>query len=172
MRNLVCLFILLLFSSCSKNQDENNIFSSNDIYKTVIKSVDITNNSISKKDSIFYVFTRYDTLIIMSSEQEDILKPTQTIKKEGYFRYKKNKIIVTQPYKPKFKILKESNKLIPIKDYEGRYPYYDGKDYQKGLIYKIKDLNHLELIDKGHLTKYFYPIKEYEIPMPPSPKKH
>ncbi|WP_162073052.1 hypothetical protein [Chryseobacterium fistulae] len=94
----------------------------------------------------------------MSSEYEDILKPTQTIKKEGYFKYKKNKIIVTEPYNPTFQILKEKNKLIPIKEYGGKYPYYDGKDFQKGSIYKIKDLNHLELIDKGNLTKYFYNI--------------
>ncbi|TXG84852.1 MAG: hypothetical protein E6R13_02665 [Spirochaetes bacterium] len=171
MRNIIYLSILLFFSSCSKNQDENNIFSSDEIYRTVIEGVDTAKKDISKADSIFYIFNRYDTLIVMSSEHENILQPTQTIKKEGYFNYNKNKIIVTEPYKPTFQFLKENNKLIPIKEYEGKYPYYDGNDYQKGLIYKIKDLNHLELIDKGNLTKYFHRIPEYEIPMPPAPLK-
>ncbi|MFP3834781.1 hypothetical protein [Chryseobacterium sp. SIMBA_028] len=170
MKNIAYLFIVLTsFLSC--NQNENSIFSSNDVYRAIIEGVDIAKTDISKNDSIFYVFNRHDTLIIMSSEQEDILQPTQTIKKEGYFRYNKNKIIVTKPYKPTFQILKNENNLVPIKEYEGRYPYYDGKDFQKGIIYKIKDLNHLELIDKGNLTKYFYRISEYEIPMPPAPAK-
>jgi len=171
MRNILYPFILILFSSCSKNQDENNIFSSDEIYRTVIEGVDDVKKDVSKSDSIFYVFNRHDTLIVMSSEYENILRPTQTIKKEGYFKYKKNKIIVTEPYNPTFHILKENNKLTPIRKYEGKYPYYDGKDFQKGTIYKIKDLNHLELIDKGNLTKYFYNIPEYEIPMPPAPSK-
>ncbi|MCQ9635146.1 hypothetical protein MP477_09300 [Chryseobacterium sp. WG23] len=169
MRNIIYLSILLFFLSCSKNQDENNVFSSNEIYRAVIEGIDIAKKDVSKTDSIFYVFNRHDTLIVMSSEYENILQPTQTIKKEGYFRYKKNKIIITEPYKPAFQILKEKNNLIPIKEYEGKYPYYDGKDFQKGVVYKIKDLNNLELIDKGNLTKYFYRIPEYEIPMPPAP---
>jgi len=36
-------------------------------------------------------------------------------------------------------------------------------------MYKIRDVNHLELIAKGDLRKYFYPIKEYELPAPPPP---
>ncbi len=160
--------MLLYLFSCKK---ENEYFTSDKIYNTVIESADKIHEGISKTDRVFYVFSRHDTLIVMSSEYEDILRPTQTIKKEGYFKYKKNKIIVTEPYNPTFHILKENNKLIPIKEYEGKYPYYDGKDFQKGTVYKIKDLNHLELIDKGNLTKYFYNIPEYEIPMPPAPSK-
>lgn len=54
-----------------------------------------------------------------------------------------------------------------------KYPLaYNGDDYQKGVMYKIKDINHLELIAKGDLRKYFYPIKEYKLPAPPPPPNY
>ena len=161
------MFLLLI--NCKKN-NENEHFVSNEIYNTIIKSIDEIHNEVSQTDSIFYIFNRYDTLIILSSERESILPPTYTIKKMGYFNYKKNKIIITQPYKSKFTLLSENNNLNNINN-DIKPPYYDGNDYQKGVIYKIKDLNHLELIAKGDLRKYFYPIKEYEFVTPP-PKEY
>ncbi|MFP3834782.1 hypothetical protein [Chryseobacterium sp. SIMBA_028] len=76
------------------------------------------------------------------------------------------KIIVTKPYNPKFNIIKKGNKLKQ-NDVSIHLDPYNGSDYQKGAMYKIKDLNHLELIAKGDLRKYFYPIKEYELVPPP-----
>jgi hypothetical protein len=164
---IIFYFLCLCLFSCKK---ENEYFTSNEVYNTVIKSVDGIHSDISKTDKIFYVLNRHDTLIVFSSEHKGILYPTAMIKKKGSFLYKNNKIIVTQPYKQKYQIVKKENSFTKEKDFE-KVGYYSGNDYPKGFIYKIKDLNHLELIDKGDLTKYFYRIKEYEIPMPPPPSK-
>lgn len=169
-KNIIFYSLFLCFISC-KNKNEPEYFASNKIYNTIIESIDEIHNEISKTDSVFYIFNRYDTLIILSSERESILRPTYTIKKIGYFNYKKNKIIITQPYRPKFKLMTKTNSLNNI-NIDLKPPYYDGNDYPKGIMYKIKDLNHLELIAKGDLRKYFYPIKEYELIPPPPPKEY
>ncbi|PTT34051.1 hypothetical protein DBR28_14000 [Chryseobacterium sp. HMWF028] len=105
----------------------------------------------------------------MSSRYEGTLRPTYMVDNIGYFNYKKNKIIITQPYRPLFTIVKEGCKLNELVS-DLKPPYYDGNDYQKGLVYKIKDLNHLERIDGGNLQKYFKPMAEYEH-LPPPPAK-
>ncbi len=166
MKVLYITFLILCLVSCKK-EIKNHYFKSEEIYNTVIQSTEDT--SISKSDKTFYVLNRYDTLIIMSSKHESTLKPTLTIRKIAVFKYKDKKIIITQPYNPIFEILKTS---VPIKEDLSKPPYYDGADYQKGFVYKIKDLKHLELIAKGDIRKYFYPIKEYEIPAPPPPKEY
>ncbi|WP_276833706.1 hypothetical protein, partial [Chryseobacterium cucumeris] len=129
----IIIICFCFFLSCEK---KNEYFTSDEIYKTITESVDDIHNKISKTDSIFYVFNRHDTLIIMSSKYEGILRPTYTVDNIGYFNYKKNKIIITRPYKPIFTIIKENNKLNdPINGLKP--PYYDGDDYQKGVVYKI-----------------------------------
>ncbi|AZA81422.1 hypothetical protein C1637_02275 [Chryseobacterium lactis] len=159
----------MLLYSC-KEEVKNPYFTSDEIYDKVIESTDIVHKEISKKASLFYVLNRYDTLIILSVKYENVIKPTFMIKKEGTFYTDSCKIIVTEPYYPKFQLIKTPNKLKQ-NDIE-KYPLaYNGDDYQKGVMYKIKDVNHLELIAKGDLRKYFYPIKEYEIPAPPPPPK-
>lgn len=157
--------MLLYLFSCKK---ENEYFTSDKIYNTVIESVDKIHEGISKTDRIFYVFNRYDTLIVMSSERENILRPTYSIQKIGYFTYKNNKIIIAKPYKAKFELINKNNKLNYI-DNDLKPPYYHGNDYQKGFVYKMKDLQNLELIDQGNLMKYFKPNAEYEYLQPPSP---
>lgn len=142
----------MIFISCKKEVD-NPYFSSDEIYDIVLKSVDDIHKDVSKTDKIFYVFNRFDTLIVMSTKYENIIKPTFMIKKEGTFYYKGNKVIITKPYHPQYNILKQDNKLKP----NDIYPYldfYNGNDYQKGLVYKIKNLNNLELIHSIRPTKY------------------
>lgn len=166
MKKIIILYSLLIFLiGCEK---KNEYFATNEIYNTVIQSIDEIHNEISKTDKVFYVFNRHDTLIIMSSEKENTLRPTYNVEKIGYFEYKNNKIIVTKPYKPKFELITESKKLNYI-DTDLKPPYYDGNDYQKGMVYKIIDLKHLKLIDEGKLMKYFKPMSEYENLPPPPP---
>jgi len=166
MKKIIILhFLFLCLFSCKK---ENEYFTSDKIYNTVIESVDKIHEGISKTDRIFYVFNRYDTLIVMSSERENILRPTYSIQKIGYFTYKNNKIIIAKPYKAKFELINKNNKLNYI-DNDLKPPYYHGNDYQKGFVYKMKDLQNLELIDQGNLMKYFKPNAEYEYFQPPSP---
>lgn len=168
MKKIIILYSLLLcLFSCKK---ENEYFTSDKIYNTVIESVDKIHDGISKTDSVFYVFNRYDTLIVMSSESENILRPTYNVNKVGYFKYKKNKIIIVEPYKSKFELIVKENKLSFV-DNNLKPPYYHGNDYQKGFVYKIKDLQNLELIDKGNLIRYFKPNGEYEHLPPPPPAK-
>lgn len=157
--------MLIFLIGCEK---KNEYFTTNQIYNTVIQSVDKIHSEISKTDKVFYVFNRHDTLIIMSSEEENTLRPTYNIAKIGYFKYKNNKIIVTKPYKPKFELITESKKLNYI-DNDLKASYYDGDDYQKGMVYKIIDLKHLKLIDEGKLMEYFKPMSEYENLPPPPP---
>lgn len=164
---IIFYFLCLSLFSCKK---ENEYFTSDKVYSTVIKSVDKIHESISTTDSVFYVFNRYDTLIVMSSESENILRPTYTVKKAGYFKYKKNKIIIIEPYKSKFELINKKNKLSFI-DNQVKPPYYHGNDYQKGFVYKMKDLQTLELINQGNLMKYFKPNAEYEYLPPPPPSK-
>lgn len=168
MKNLIYLLLLFFLLACKK-EVENSYFTSDELYDKVIESVDKIHLNISESDKTFYVFNRYDTLIVMSSEAEDILRPTYTIEKLGFFNYNGNKIIITKPYKPEFDLINKENKLTQMK--EAKPPYYDGNDYQKGFVYKVKDLHNLELIDQGNLVKYFKPMKEYEIPIPPTPKE-
>lgn len=151
-------------------KNKNEYFSTDDIYNTVIHSVDKIHEGISKTDKVFYVFNRHDTLIIMSSENENTLRPTYSVEKLGYFTYKNNKIIITKPYKPKFELFNENKKLNYI-DNDLKPPYYHGNDYQKGMVYKIVDPNQLKLIDKGKLIKYFKPMSQYEYLPPPLPTK-
>lgn len=164
------ILISTLFTSligCNK-KSSNQYFVSNEIYNTITQSIDEIHRKISKTDNVFYVFNRYDTLIIMSSESENILRPTYSVPKLGCFNYKNNKIIVTKPYNAKFKLMSKNNNLNHINN-DLKPPYYNGDDYQKGFVYKIKDLNHLELIDEGKLMKYFKPMAEYEYLPPPPP---
>lgn len=169
MKKIVPILGLMLLFSC-KEKVQNPYFTSDEIYDKVIESTDIVHNEISKKAGLFYVLNRYDTLIILSVKYENVIKPTFMIKKEGTFYTDCCKIIMTKPYHPKFELIKNPNKLKQ-NDVE-KYPLaYNGNDYQEGVMYKIKDVNHLELIAKGDLRKYFYPIKEYELPAPPPPPK-
>ncbi|GEM_PF-1272943 len=170
MRNLIFLFVLVFLYSCKK-EVKNPYFTSDEIYNKVLESTDIIHKEISKTDGLFYVLNRYDTLIVISTEYENVIKPTFMIKKEGTFYTECCKIIVTEPYHPAFQIIKQPNKLKQ-NDVAKYLDIYDGNDYQKGVMYKIKDLNHLELIAKGDLRKYFYPIKEYELVPPPPPKEY
>jgi hypothetical protein len=166
MKKIIILhFLLLSLFSCKK---ENEYFTSDEIYNTVIESADKIHEGISKTDRIFYVFNRHDTLIVMSSERENTLRPTYSIQKIGYFTYKNNKIIIAKPYKAKFEFINKNNKLNYI-DNDLKPPYYHGNDYQKGFVYKMKDLQNLELIDQGNVMKYFKPNAEYEYLPPPSP---
>lgn len=165
MKKKITLYSLLIFLiGCGK---KNEYFATNEIYNTVIQSVDKIHNEISKTDKVFYVFNRYDTLIIMSTEKESTLRPTYNVEKIGYFKYKNNKVIVAKPYKPKFELITGGKKLNYI-DNDLKPPYYDGNDYQKGMVYKIIDVKHLKLIDKGKLMKYFKPMADYEN-LPPQP---
>jgi len=167
MKKIFPLIGLILLCSC-KEKVKNPYFTSDEIYNKVIEGTDIVHKEISKKASLFYVLNRYDTLIVLSVKYENVIKPTFMIKKEGTFYTDCCKIIVTQPYHPKFTLIQSPNKLKQ-NDIE-KYPLaYNGNDYQKGVMYKIKDINHLELIAKGDLRKYFYSIKEYELPAPPPP---
>ncbi|CAD7807318.1 hypothetical protein CHRY9390_01640 [Chryseobacterium aquaeductus] len=170
MRKIVFLVFLTLLYSCKK-EVKNPYFTSDEIYDKVLESTDIIHKEISKTDRLFYVLNRYDTLIIMSVKYENVIKPTFMIKKEGTFYTKCCKIIITEPYRPVFQIIKRTNKLKQ-NDVATYLDMYDGNEYQKGVMYKIKDLNHLELIAKGDLRKYFYPIKEYELIPPPPPKEY
>lgn len=156
--------------SCKK-EIKNPYFTSDEVYNKVLESTDIVHQEISKNDKIFYVLNRYDTLIIMSVEYENVIKPTFMIEKEGTFNTNCSKIIVTKPYHPTFQIIKSPNNLKQ-NDTEKYLPTYSGHDYQKGVMYKIKDLNHLELIKKGDLRKYFYPIEEYKLPVVKAPKEY
>lgn len=168
MRNLFYIITLLnLLFSCTKNI-KAKYFSSEEIEKVVFKSVLDLSENISKKDNNFYIICRYDTLIVMSSRYENTLNPTTTIKKYLKIEYKGKNIVITKPYKPIYNILNTRTMASQLDN--PLPPYYSGNDYQKGVMYKIKDLNHLELITKGDLRKYFYPIKEYEIQIPPPPK--
>lgn len=165
MKKIIFYSLLIFLIGCEK---KNEYFATNEIYNTVIQSVDKIHDEISKTDKVFYVFNRHDTLIIMSSEKENTLRPTYNVEKIGYFEYKNNKIIVTKPYKPKFELITKNKKLNYI-DNDLKAPYYDGNDYQKGMVYKIIDLSQLKLIDEGKLMKYFKPLSEYEYLPPPSP---
>lgn len=164
MKNLVYIILFFVILSCQENK-EVDYFSSKIIENSVFNSIDSLNKSISKADNSFYVLCRYDTLIIMSTKYPNTIYPTITIKKHISIPLKNKQIIITEPYRPIYNILDDRVK--------GKFmastlpPHYSGGDYQKGVIYKIKDLNHLELIAKGDLRKYFYRIKEYEIPAPP-----
>lgn len=167
MKKIVFLLGLVLLGSC-KEEVKNPYFTSDEIYNKVIEGTGIVHREMSKKAGLFYVLNRYDTLIILSVKYENVIKPTFMIKKEGTFYTDCCKIIVTEPYHPKFKLIQNPSKLKQ-NDVE-KYPLaYNGDDYQKGVMYKIRDVNHLELIAKGDLRKYFYPIKEYELPAPPPP---
>ncbi|WP_185290317.1 hypothetical protein [Chryseobacterium lactis] len=168
MKKIILWLMFILLYSCKK-EVKNSYFTSDEIYNKVLESTDIIHQEISKTDRLFYVLNRYDTLIIMSVKYENVIKPTFMIKKEGTFYTNCCKIIVTEPYNPVFKILKQPNKLNK-NDVEKYLNHYDGNDYQKGVMYKIKDLNHLELIAKGDLRKYFYPIKEYNLPIVKPPE--
>ncbi|MCL1663144.1 hypothetical protein M2T78_02700 [Elizabethkingia ursingii] len=170
MKNLMILLILLQMYSCKK-EVKNPYFTSDEIYNKILQSTDIIHKDISKTDGIFYVLTRYDTLIVISTEYENVINPTFMIKKEGTFHTNCCKIIVTKPYYATFEIIKQPNKLKQNDVFE-YLDAYNGNDYQKGMMYKIRDLNHLELIAKGDLRKYFYPIKEYELVPPPPPKEY
>jgi hypothetical protein len=169
MRKIISILMVLVFLSSCKKEVKNPYFTSDEIYNKVLESTDIVHKEISKTDGLFYVLNRYDTLIIMSVPYENVIKPTLMIKKEGTFYTNCCKIIVTKPYNPLFQIIKQPNKLKQ-NDVSKYLDIYDGNEYQKGVMYKIKDLNHLELIAKGNLAKYFYRIEEYEIPLPPPPK--
>lgn len=162
--------MILLLYSCKK-EVENPYFTSDEIYNKVLEATDITRKEISKNTGLFYVLNRYDTLIVMSVKYENVIKPTFMIKKEGTFYTDCCKIIVTEPYHPVFQIIKQPNKLKQ-NDIEKYLNHYNGNDYPKGVIYKIKDINHLELIEKGDLRKYFYPIKEYQLPIIEPPKEY
>ncbi|WP_419869783.1 hypothetical protein [Chryseobacterium sp. CT-SW4] len=168
MKKLIILCLLFICLFCCKKKSNNEHFVSDEIYNTITQSVDGIHKDISKTDNVFYVFNRYDTLIIMSSESENILRPTYSVQKLGYFNYKNNKIIITKPYKAEFDIINKKNKLKSINN-DLKPPYYDGNDYQKGMVYKIIDLNHLKLIEEGNLMKYFKPMAEYEYLPPPPP---
>jgi len=160
----------VLLYSCKK-EVKNPYFTSDEVYNKVLQSTDIIHQEISKTDGIFYVLNRYDTLIIMSVKYENVIKPSFMIKKEGTFYTNCCKIIVTKPYHPMFQIIQQPNSLKK-NDFDKNLSHYNGNDYQKGVMYKIKDLNHLELIAKGDLRKYFYPIKEYNLPIIKPPKEY
>ncbi|NIF04020.1 hypothetical protein F3J23_01085 [Chryseobacterium sp. Tr-659] len=170
MRNIIFFTLVFLLYSCKK-EVKNPYFTSDEIYNKVLKSTDIIHKEISKTDGLFYVLNRYDTLIIISSEYENVIDPTFMIKKEGTFYTDCCKIIVTKPFHPTYQIIQQPNKLKQ-NDVSKYLDFYDGNDYQKGVMYKIKDLDNLELIAKGDLRKYFYPIKEYEQVPPPPPKEY
>lgn len=162
--------MIILLNSC-KEKIKNPYFTSDEVYNKIIEAIGITHKEISKTDGLFYVLNRYDTLIVMSVKYENVINPTFMIKKEGTFYADCCKIIVTEPYRPVFQIIKRPNKLKQ-NDVEKYLNPYDGNDYPKGLMYKIKSLEHLELIAKGDLSRYFYPIKEYEFVPPPPPKEY
>ncbi|MDC8099137.1 hypothetical protein [Chryseobacterium rhizosphaerae] len=170
MKKILIILILLQLYSCEKNTN-NPYFVSDEIYNKVLEGTDIIHKEVSKTDGLFYVLNRHDTLIIMSVEYENVINPTFTIKKEGTFYTNCCKIIVTKPYLPTFQIIKTPNKLKQ-NDVSIHLDPYNGRDYQKGVMYKIKDINHLEIIAKGDLRKFFYPIKEYELIPPPPPKEY
>lgn len=50
-------------------------------------------DSITKKNSIFYIFFRGDSLILISSEYEDKFKIMANVDKVDFFTYKTNTII-------------------------------------------------------------------------------
>ncbi|AZI41155.1 hypothetical protein [Epilithonimonas vandammei] len=165
MRNIIyATMVLTALFSCTKNS-EAKYFSSEEIENKVFKSVSDLSQNISKEDKNFYIICRYDTLIVMSTKYENTLTPTTTIKKHLKIEYKGKNIVITEPYKPTYNILNEKTMKSQIDNLLP--PYYSGNDYQKGVMYKIKDLNNLELIVKGDLRKYFYPMKEYELVPPP-----
>ncbi|MEA1851441.1 hypothetical protein U9K52_21215 [Chryseobacterium sp. MHB01] len=170
MKKIVLMLIFVLLYSCKK-EVKNPYFVSDEIYNKIIEGTDIIHQEISESDRLFYVLNRYDTLIIMSVKYENVIKPTFMIKKEGTFYTDCCKIIITKPYNPSFKIIKTPNRLKQ-NDVSEYLDFYNGNDYQKGVMYKIKDLNHLELIRKGDLRKYFYPIKEYNLPVIKPPKEY
>ncbi|EKB58750.1 hypothetical protein HMPREF9700_01789 [Bergeyella zoohelcum CCUG 30536] len=161
------MIFFLLIISC-KEEIRSPYFTSDEIHNAVLESVEICKREISETDAIYYVMNRYDTLIIMSVKYENVIKPTFMVKKEGTFYYNYSKIIVTKPYKPIFEIIKHPNELKQ-NDFDENLSPYNGTDYQKGVMFKIKDINNLELITKGDLTKYFYSIDEYELPIIPPP---
>lgn len=170
MKKLISLLLIFILYSCEK-EIKNSYFTSDEIYNKILEATTITRKEISENSGLFYVLTRYDTLIVMSVKYENVIKPTFMIKKEGTFYTDCCKIIVTEPYHPKFPIIKKQN-MLKQNDVEKYLNHYSGNDYQKGVMYKIKDLNHLELIAKGDLRKYFYPIKEYKLPIVPPPKEY
>jgi len=170
MKKALILLITLILLSC-KNKAENPYFSSDEVYYKVLEARQIIKDKISKDDSYFYIINRYDTLIIMSTKYANVIKPTYTIKKEGFFKVDNDIIIVTQPYKEKFPLLKKDNALIKIdNEKEILVGPNDSNYYQKGVIYIMENPSRLKLISEGDLRKYFHHLsKVYDIKAPPPP---
>lgn len=98
----------------------------------------------------------------MAAPYQNVYYPTYKIKKEGIIYNRKNYIIVTESYCPKYSILKGDHRL----DKKGIYKYldfYDGGCDCVGAIYKLNSLTDIKLIHRGNIETYFYPIDEYQI---------
>lgn len=96
-----------------------------------MKGVDVLRkDSITKKNSIFYIFFRKDSLY------EDKFKIMANVDKVDFFTYKTNTIIITQPHNLKYNILLPTH----TNTYKNPSPVINDKfdnNYLKGIAYKI-----------------------------------
>ena len=160
------LLILIAIVSCSKEND-NNPFIHEQTYTVINKTINsLKNDKLTAKDSIYYLFERNDSLIIVSLDKEKF-KVTTNAQKKGYFKIDRNKIVVTKETNPQYDILKLKKKINPF------YTKVDindnfKPDYLKGMIYKVSNQNSkitFTNIYTGDLTIVFKGKKEYTIPV-------
>lgn len=76
--------MIILLNSC-KEKIKNPYFTSDEVYNKIIEVIGITHKEISENQTLFYVLNRYDTLIIMATKYENVIKPTFMIKKKEPF---------------------------------------------------------------------------------------
>jgi len=152
MKKITLIILCLFLYSC--NENNNQFFVSNEIYTTILGSIQKENKE-NKNLKFFYIFTKHDTLVILATSRENEVFPIDRISKLGAFKYKDNKVIIAESYNPKYNIVKKNNALDNdfIKDKKNRGSF--DEDVQYGYIYKMITPNNINLIKKGELKEFF-----------------
>ncbi|MDQ0477481.1 hypothetical protein [Chryseobacterium sp. MDT2-18] len=165
MKKLILISFLALIG-CSK-QNKNSPFVHEETYNVIDNSIrEMKNDKQTANDSIYYLFQRNDSLIVVSLDKEKF-KVTTNAKKIGYFKINSNRIVITEETTPNYKIFELKKALKPfqirINDNDNFSP-----DYLKGIVYKITSHDEKYFFEKkykGDLSKIFKNKIEYTIPI-------
>lgn len=154
---LTCSMFVLL--ACKNPKNSTPYFSSNEIYEKVISGT----KNLDKRYNFYYIFTFSDTLAIAGVNEIGGCLSCLASPKIGYFDNDNSQIILTKPINPKYSILKKENGLKYSNAMNGMGTSFNRSPM--GILYKIKDINNLEQIYRGNISK-FINKKEYQLQVP------
>lgn len=148
--HIITFMSLFVTISCMKKSENagNMYFNSDEFYKNLIENIE----KMESKNKYYYVFVFSDTLVLTSVKDQNGCLPCGESRKLGSFIHNQNKIIVTQPIRPKFNLIKDKNSLNKTPMIISFHEKFNTNP--KGIVFKITNSENLKQIYKGKISNF------------------